>query len=107
MSATDCWPSRYHPRPDRRRRLLSRGSSQPEPELFKNIVWSSPFTFEHTVRNIKQLGLQLVALEQWYDVDTFADLRSLNNELRLDEQARKRAPATFGWLLAHDLSFSE
>jgi uncharacterized protein len=83
------------------------GVRKPEPELFKNIVWSSPFTFEHTVRNIKQLGLQLVALEQWYDVDTFADLRSLNNELRLDEQARKRAPATFGWLLAHDLSFSE
>lgn len=82
------------------------GVRKPEPRLFENITWSSPFTFEHTVRNITPLGLRLVTLEQWYDVDTFADLRSLNNELHLDEQARKRAPATHSWLLAHQLVFS-
>jgi glycosyltransferase A (GT-A) superfamily protein (DUF2064 family) len=82
------------------------GVRKPEPELFKNITWSSPFTFEHTVRNIKQLSLRLVTLEQWYDVDTFADLISLNNELHSDEEARKRAPATYSWLVDHNLTFS-
>lgn len=83
------------------------GVRKPEPELFNNVAWSSPFTFDHTVRNINQLGLRLVILEQWYDVDTVADLRSLNNELRFDEQARNRAPETYNWLLAHNLSLSE
>jgi len=82
------------------------GIRKPEPEIFHNITWSSALTLEHTMRNIKQLGLRLVTLEQWYDVDTFADLRSLNNELRSDERARSRAPATYGWLLAHNRIFS-
>jgi uncharacterized protein len=82
------------------------GLREPEPRLFENISWSSPLTFEHTVRNIKQLGLRLLTLDQWYDVDTFADLRSLNDEFHSNEQARKRAPATYSWLLAHNLTFS-
>jgi rSAM/selenodomain-associated transferase 1 len=80
------------------------GIRKPEPEIFQNITWSSALTLEHTVRNINQLGLRLVTLEQWYDVDTFADLRCLNNELRSDEWARTRAPATYSWLLGHTLS---
>jgi len=82
------------------------GIRKPEPEIFHNITWSSALTLEHTMRNIKQLGLRLVTLEQWYDVDTFADLRSLNNELRSDERSRSRAPATYSWLLAHNRTFS-
>jgi rSAM/selenodomain-associated transferase 1 len=82
------------------------GVRKPEPEIFHNITWSSPLTLEHTVRNINQLGLRLATLEQWYDVDTFEDLRFLNDELRSDEHARSRAPATYGWLLAHNRTFS-
>ena len=82
------------------------GVRKPEPEIFHNITWSSALTLEHTVRNIKELGLRLVTLEQWYDVDTFADLRSLNDELRSDARARSRAPATYSWLLAHKITFS-
>jgi rSAM/selenodomain-associated transferase 1 len=82
------------------------GIRKPEPEIFQNIAWSSTLTLEHTVRNVKQLGLRLVTLEQWYDVDTFEDLRSLNDELRSDASARSRAPATYNWLLAHNRTFS-
>ncbi|HEX5883733.1 MAG TPA: TIGR04282 family arsenosugar biosynthesis glycosyltransferase [Pyrinomonadaceae bacterium] len=81
------------------------GVRKPEPGLFQNITWSSPFTLEHTIRNINQLGLRLVTLDQWYDVDTFAELQTLDNELRSDERARSRAPATYSWLLAHNLTF--
>lgn len=83
------------------------GFREPEPKVFHNISWSSALTFEHTVRNIKQLGLQLATLDPWYDVDTFADLRSLNNELRSDDRARRRAPATYSWLLTHRLLFRQ
>jgi glycosyltransferase A (GT-A) superfamily protein (DUF2064 family) len=82
------------------------GIGKPEPEIFQNVTWSSAFTLEHTVRNIKQLGLRLVTLEPWYDVDTFADLRHLYSELRSDERVRSRAPATYRWLLAHNHTFS-
>lgn len=81
------------------------GVRKSEPELFSNVAWSAPVTFEQTVRNTMQLGLQLVTLEPWSDVDTFADLESLNHELRSDEHARRRAPATYSWLLAHHLNF--
>jgi uncharacterized protein len=79
------------------------GLSKPIRHLFQNITWSTALTYEQTARNIDALGLRLLKLPEWYDVDTFADLLPLRDELLSDEQARKRAPATYRWLLASDL----
>ena len=77
------------------------GFRKPDGAVLRNITWSSPVTFEQTVRNIKQLELPLFTLPQWYDVDTFANLTFLANELRTDLEARGRAPQTYRWVLDH------
>lgn len=77
------------------------GVRQPEPKIFHDISWSSPATFEQTARNVRQLNLKLLTLEQWYDVDTFADLKSLHDELLRHPIARERAPQTYRWLNSH------
>jgi rSAM/selenodomain-associated transferase 1 len=50
-------------------------------ELFEDVEWSSPRTFEQTVRNIENADLKLSFLPLWYDVDTPEDLEKLKNEL--------------------------
>ena len=77
------------------------GVRKPEPLIFQNVIWSSPHTFAQTARNVRLLKLRLLTLAQWYDVDTFDDLKCLDNELRSDEDARVRAPKTWEWLSAH------
>jgi len=74
--------------------------------LFQNIHWSTPLTYEQTARNIDGLGLRLLRLPEWYDVDTLADLLRLRDELFSNEQARNRAPATYRWLLDHPTQHS-
>jgi rSAM/selenodomain-associated transferase 1 len=73
------------------------------PNLFQNIAWSTPRTFHQTAHNIKQLNLRLLEIPPWYDVDTFADLSRLCNELNSDQEARSLAQTTHKWLLAHGL----
>lgn len=67
--------------------------------LFRNIAWSTSQAYAHASRNAARLGLRLLELPPWYDVDTPADLERLRSELSGDEQARMRAPATYQWLL--------
>lgn len=50
-------------------------------ELFENVEWSSPQTFEQTVRNIENANLTLSLLPLWYDIDTPEDLAKLRREL--------------------------
>ncbi|MBC7929121.1 MAG: TIGR04282 family arsenosugar biosynthesis glycosyltransferase [Rubrivivax sp.] len=66
--------------------------------LFQNIAWSTAQTYAQTAHNAARLGLRLLELPPWYDVDTPADLQRLRAELSNDEQARLRAPATYQWL---------
>ena len=56
-------------------------------ELFENVEWSTPQTFEQTVRNIKNADLTLSLLSFWYDVDTPEDLAKLRNELKENPKA--------------------
>ena len=74
------------------------GLRRPAPGLFRDIAWSTPHAYAHTARNAARLGLRLLELPPWYDVDTPADLSRLRAELAADEAARRRAPATSRWL---------
>jgi rSAM/selenodomain-associated transferase 1 len=79
------------------------GLRHPAPGLFQNIAWSTPYAYEQTKRNAAEARLRLLQLPTWYDVDTFADLLRLRDEIFSDSEARARAQATYHWLLAHDL----
>lgn len=70
--------------------------------LFRDVAWSTPLAYRQTAQNASRLGLRLLDLPLWYDVDTPRDLLRLREELFADEGARSRAPATYRWLLSHD-----
>ena len=69
--------------------------------LFRGVAWSTPLAYRQTAGNASRLGLRLLNLPQWYDVDTPRDLSRLRDEFLAGEEARSRAPATYRWLLAH------
>ena len=64
-------------------------------EIFENVRWSTPQTFEQTRRNIINLNMRLSETPDWYDVDTAPDFERLRNEFSIDENARRRAAQTF------------
>ena len=80
------------------------GLRRPAPELFRGVAWSTPRAYAQTAANAARLGLRLLELPRWYDVDTPADLLRLRAELSADEDARRRAPATHAWLERMDKS---
>ncbi|MEQ1636017.1 MAG: TIGR04282 family arsenosugar biosynthesis glycosyltransferase [Methylococcales bacterium] len=49
------------------------GLKSPQPELFKDIPWSSAAVFTRTLAKLTALGLQAVELRTQWDVDTHAD----------------------------------
>jgi rSAM/selenodomain-associated transferase 1 len=77
------------------------GMREPAPGLFDSIEWSTPRAYAQTAHNAARLGLRLLELPPWYDVDTPEDLARLRAELSDDEAARRRAPSTCEWLRAH------
>lgn len=77
------------------------GMREPARGLFEAVEWSTPRAYAQTARNAARLGLRLLELPLWYDVDTPADLARLRAELSADEDARRRAASTHEWLRAH------
>ncbi len=71
------------------------GTRAPAAGLFDAVEWSTPRAYVQTARNAARLGLRLLELPPWYDVDTPADLARLRAELSSDEGARRRAPSTY------------
>jgi len=57
------------------------GLKQPQPELFRDIEWSTERVTAQTLAKAKSLGLAVALLPPWYDVDTGADLDRLHREL--------------------------
>jgi rSAM/selenodomain-associated transferase 1 len=57
------------------------GLTQPQPELFSDIEWSSERVTAQTLTRAETLGLNVALLPLWYDVDTAADLDRLKAEL--------------------------
>ena len=57
------------------------GLTQPRPELFREIEWSSEQVTAQTLARAEAMGLSVALLPPWYDVDTAADLDRLRAEL--------------------------
>jgi hypothetical protein len=51
------------------------------PELFSGIPWSTSEVAELTLKKAQALGLTVLLLESWYDVDTVKDLKRLKKDL--------------------------
>lgn len=57
------------------------GLKRPHPELFQGITWSTPRVMTQTRARAEGLGLAMVELPHWYDVDSAAELERLRAEL--------------------------
>ena len=64
-------------------------------EIFANVCWSTPQTFEQTRENIINLNLRLRETPEWYDVDVPSDFERLQKEFLTDDNAQRHAPETF------------
>ena len=56
------------------------GLGRRQPDLFHRIPWSTSETRDATVARARELGLSVLLLPQWFDVDTPEDLRRLRAE---------------------------
>jgi rSAM/selenodomain-associated transferase 1 len=57
------------------------GLRRPQPDLFRDIAWSTKEVTSQTVARAEILGLSVALLPAWYDVDVAADLDRLRREL--------------------------
>ena len=57
------------------------GLSRPHPRLFADIPWSSSTVYADTLERAREIGLPVIALEGWYDVDDDASYAMLAREL--------------------------
>lgn len=58
------------------------GMTRPHLGVFEEITWSTDLVYGQTLQRAEELGLHVAAVDQWYDVDTAADLDHLRQELR-------------------------
>jgi rSAM/selenodomain-associated transferase 1 len=57
------------------------GLKRPQPRLLREVQMSTPFVVRDTLALADTLGLKVVLLPAWYDVDTAAELERLRAEL--------------------------
>jgi rSAM/selenodomain-associated transferase 1 len=57
------------------------GLSQPHRPIFEDIPWSTPQVYERTIERAREIGLPVISLPQWYDIDDGDSLRLLEAEL--------------------------
>ena len=70
------------------------GVKKPHRRLFENIAWSTEQVFRQTVERAAEIGLELVTLPVWYDVDDVPSLRRLIDDLADAGRAGYPAPHT-------------
>ena len=63
------------------------GAKAAYPDLFRSIDWSTPRVTEQTRARVAALGMPLVELKPWYDVDDAASLRRLLADLQQEFMA--------------------
>ncbi len=77
------------------------GMKRPQPHLLRQVQMSTPHVLDDTLALAKSTGLSVSLLPPWYDVDTMADLRQLDEEItRLSKNGT--ASATRDWLTRTD-----
>jgi rSAM/selenodomain-associated transferase 1 len=57
------------------------GLSRPHARLFEDMPWSTPEVHRRTVERAQEIGVPVVTLPYWYDVDDMRTLRLLEMEL--------------------------
>ncbi|MFG1304766.1 TIGR04282 family arsenosugar biosynthesis glycosyltransferase [Xanthobacter autotrophicus] len=57
------------------------GLSRPHPHLFADIPWSTDVVYELTLQRAREIGLKVITLDGWYDVDDAASYALLEQEL--------------------------
>ena len=57
------------------------GLSRPHPELFADIPWSTDTVYSLTLERARRIGVPVVALDPWYDVDDARSYAMLEDEL--------------------------
>jgi rSAM/selenodomain-associated transferase 1 len=80
------------------------GLRQAAPELFREMPWSTSAVLDETVARARRLGLRLLLLPSWFDVDRGADLERLRASVHAPDA--HRPPRTLAFLareLAWDL----
>jgi len=70
------------------------GVGRRQPALFDGIPWSTSATRAATEARARDLGLSVLLLPRWFDVDTPEDLQ----RLRADLAGHATAPRTAGFL---------
>jgi uncharacterized protein len=70
------------------------GIKAPHPHLFEDVAWSTPHVAAQTRERALALGLPVVELEPWYDVDDEAALVRLIHDLGSGQRDAYAAPAT-------------
>ena len=77
------------------------GMARPHLGLFERITWSTSVVFGETLERADELGLRALALPEWYDIDTVAELQRLRDELAGLPQsiapATRAALVELGW----------
>lgn len=57
------------------------GLTQPQPDIFTGIDWSTTRVLEQSLQKAAELGLKAALTPDWYDIDTAQDLLRLVSEL--------------------------
>jgi uncharacterized protein len=63
------------------------GLKKPCAGIFKGIKWSSKTVLGHTVKNAGILNKRVSLLKKWYDIDEYAGLTLLKEDLEKDKKA--------------------
>jgi uncharacterized protein len=65
------------------------GMKQPHRRMFDNVDWSTERVFEQSLARAAELGLPVVTLPAWYDIDEAETVRTLIRELRHGQRFRR------------------
>lgn len=57
------------------------GVKHAEPRIFEGVAWSTDRVYAETVERVREVGMELVELPKWYDVDDARTLAILEREL--------------------------
>lgn len=68
-----------------------------QPRLFEGITWSQPTVLLETLRRARELGLTMLLLDPWYDVDTPENLALLRTHLAALVLADQEIPCPRTW----------